>query len=81
MCAVFGDPRLLQVMGYAQCSVTHTIAPLMGSSTASKDRANISWQLTVSGAPSPSVLLMMLGVQERRRGRKLWPSRYEEGCS
>jgi hypothetical protein len=78
---VFGDPHLLQVMGYVQCLVTHIIALLTGSSTASKAHASISWRLIVWGAPSPSVSPMMPGVQERHRGQKLWPSRYEEGCN
>lgn len=80
MCTVSGVPHMLQVMGYVQCLVTHIIVPLMASSTASKDRANISWRPIVWGTPSPSVLLMMLGVQEHHHGQKLWPSRYEESC-
>ena len=68
---------MLQVMECALCLVTRIIVLLMGSFTASKVPASISWRLTVMDARSLSASQMMLGVPERPLGQKLCLSRYK----
>lgn len=68
--------HFLQVTEFALCLVTHITVPLTGSSTASRARANISWQLTVLGIRSLSVSLTMLGALKLHRGRRQCALRY-----